>query len=167
MTHIPGKTYFTLETVWQTITPDQEHDVLGFWETNGLSAEQLNLKERLPQVVLIARDLTRAVIGVCTAYKSFVKFLNNYVYIYRTMVANESRYLGVGMELLVTSRDFFNQRFKDAVDTECIGIMFTLENQKIASAFKEAVWPRTGFVFVGYNQKGQQTRIFYFDGARI
>jgi hypothetical protein len=167
MNPAPGKLYYTLENAWQAVTPEQEKDVLEFWERNGLSADHLDLTVRVGQAVFIARGLDRRVIGVSTAVRSFVRRLNSHVYLYRTMTGTDARYLGVGMDLLVSSRNFFNERFRNGTDTGCIGLMFVLENQEIAASYRQAVWPRTGFIFLGYDKRGRQVRIFYFDNACI
>jgi len=167
MNATPDKLYYSLENVWRNISPAQADDVLSFWEKNGLQIDELNLRQRARQAVFIARNLKQNVIGVCTVYKSFNKRLNNYVYNFRTLITPDSRHMGIAIDLLKKTRDFFNHRFKEKTDTDCIGLMFTIENPEIAATFKQAVWPRTGFIFLGYNKKGQQIRIFYFDNANI
>ncbi|MFH1156221.1 MAG: hypothetical protein V1793_20635 [Pseudomonadota bacterium] len=118
-------------------------------------------------MVLVARDIRRRVIGVCSAYKSFVKRLNNHVYVYRTLVIPGFRRTGIAISMLQTTRDFFNAQYQNRIDTEAIGLMFILENPDLGAILKQAVWPRTGFVFLGYNNKMQQVRISYFDKAMI
>ncbi len=49
----------------------------------------------------------------------------------------------------------------------CIGILFNLENERIGAVFREAIWPRTKFIFMGYNNRDQQIRAYFFDGAKI
>lgn len=158
---------YSLDNVWQRATPEQEAEVRRFWQDSGLRLNDARLEQRCRQLVLIARNLQQNVIGVCTAYKTFARGLNNYVYMYRTMVNADYRRSGMAIDMLETTRDFFNERFRSGIDAECVGLMFVLENPELGAAIRRAVCPRTGFIFMGFNRKGQQVRLFYFDDARI
>ncbi len=166
-TPLDGSLPYFIENVWEALTPELEAEVLAFWEECGLVRTETDLRKRAQQAILLARDIRRKVIGVATVFNTFVQRLNNHVYVYRTLVAPPFRKIGVAISMLQTARDFLNDRYREGIDRTCIGLMFILENPELGKQFKQAIWPRTGFIFLGYNRKRQQVRIFYFDGAVI
>lgn len=133
---------------------------------NALSIQE-EAEERAEQVVFVARNLVRKIVGLCTAKKIFSERLNNFVYFYRTMVDSGSRRYGLALELLIKTRDFLETRFTNGIERESIGILLTIENEDINATFCKAVWPRTGFAFIGFNRRGHQARVYYFNCAEI
>ncbi|PIE69980.1 MAG: hypothetical protein CSA22_10385 [Deltaproteobacteria bacterium] len=158
---------YTLENVWQTLTPEQQADVIDFWERTGLLPKAADATERSRQVVFIVRDHRRQIVGVCSVYRQFVRRLTSQMLMFRTLIDKPFRRSGIGLELLKKTRDFFNARFIDGTDTDCIGLMVILENRQLNAVVRRAVCPRTGFIFIGLNDRGQQMRVFYFDNAKI
>jgi hypothetical protein len=45
--------------------------------------------------------------------------------------------------------------------------MVEVANKQVQQHQKEAIWPESRFVFIGYNDRDEHMRVFYFDGAKI
>ncbi|KPA09133.1 hypothetical protein MHK_010664 [Candidatus Magnetomorum sp. HK-1] len=161
------KDYFIIENVWKKITPDVQKQVILFWENNSVPLTQNEAETRSQEIVFIAKNLKDDIIAVCSVKRIFIKNMNNYFYYFRTMVDPLYRRLGIAVRFTLETRNFFNQQFIDGKDRSCIGMYIVAESELLNLNIRQAVWPRTGFVFVGFNQKGQQMRVFYFQGAEI
>ena len=161
------KEYFILENVWKQITPDIKEEVIQFWEKNSVPLTKQEAETRSQQVVFIAKNIKHHIIGVCSVNRIFIKNMNNYFYYFRTMVDPLFRRMGLAVRFTLETRNFFNSLFIDGKDRSCIGMYIVAESELLNQNIRQAVWPRTGFVFVGFNQKGQQMRVFYFQDAEI
>ncbi|HKI47973.1 MAG TPA: GNAT family N-acetyltransferase [Desulfobacteria bacterium] len=164
---MPETFYHIIENVWQRVSPDLKKEIVRFWAGTTALTIQAEALERAEEVVFVVRNLSRKIVGVCTAKKIFSERLNNHVYFYRTMIDPGYRRHGLAIDLLIKTRDFLEGQFKQEVERESIGILLTLENEDLNRTFRKAVWPRTGFIFIGYNRNGHQVRIYYFEGAEI
>ena len=136
-------------------------------EVPGLTAEEI--AKRLDQVVYIVDDGQGNVVGVSTAYKTFIKQLNNYLYAFRCFIAPAHRVPGLTSALLVKTRDYLEAIHKnDGPENErCVGIITLVENDRIMEHRREAVWPASKMVYIGNSPKGKHIRVYYFKGARI
>ncbi len=162
----PNK-YFILENVWKQMTPEIQEEVIQFWKTNNVPLTRTEAETRSHQIVFIARNIKHAIIGVCSVKRIFIKNMNNYFYYFRTMVDPLCRRMGLAVRFTLETRNYFNQLFIDKKDCSCIGMYIVTESELLNLNIRQAVWPRTGFVFIGFNQKGQQMRVFYFQDADI
>jgi hypothetical protein len=159
--------YHIIENVWHRVSPDLRREIIHFWMAKNALCIQEEAEERAEQVVFVARNLVREIVGLCTAKKIFSERLNNFVYFYRTMIDSGNRRYGLALDLLIKTRDFLETRFTEGIERESIGIIMTIENEDINATFRKAVWPRTGFVFIGFNRRGHQVRVCYFKDAEI
>jgi len=159
--------YFIIENVWKRISPVLKKQIIQFWETNSVPLTKNEAETRTQQVVLIAKNLKKDIIAVCSVQRIFIENMNNYFYYFRTMVDPMYRRLGIAVRFTLETRNFFNQLFIDEKDRSCIGMYIVAESELLNLNIRQAVWPRTGFVFVGFNKKGQQMRVYYFQDAEI
>ncbi len=164
---MPETRYHITENVWNRVSPDLRREVVQFWMAKNALSIQEEAEERAEQVVFIVRDLVRQIVGLCTAKKMFSERLNNFVYFYRTMIDPSYQRSGLAFDLLIKTRDFLETRFTQGIERESIGILLTVENEDINATFRKAIWPRTGFVFIGFNRNGHQVRVYYFKDAEI
>lgn len=158
---------YNIENVWQRVSHDLKKEIVLFWEENDALPPGQDPEERADQVVFVVRNHRREIVAVNTALKVFFKRFNNSFYFYRTMTGPGFREVGIAIELLMRTRDFFEELYHAEQTKSCIGILFNLENEFLAARFKEAIWPRTKFIFMGNNPQGQQVRVYYFEGAEI
>ena len=164
---MPETFYHITENVWNRVSPDLRKEIVHFWmEKNALPVQE-EAEKRAEQAVFIVRNLALQIVGVCTAKKMFSARLNNFVYFYRTMIDPNCRKVGLARDLLIKTRDFLETRFTEGIERETIGILLILENEDLNLTFRKAIWPGTGFVFIGFNRNGHQVRLYYFKDARI
>jgi predicted GNAT family acetyltransferase len=158
-------TYRIVENVWQCVSSDLKREIVHFWMVRNALTIQEEAMERAEEVVFVVRSLGRKIVGICTAKEIFSKRLNNFVYFYRTMIDPDHRKIGLAMDLLMKTRDFLEARFVEGTEEKAIGILLTMENEEMNATFRQAVCPKTGFIFMGFNRNGHQVRVYYFRGA--
>lgn len=158
---------YTIDTVWETQTEELKEEIVDFWLRERALVGREQAQQRVSQVVLVARDGFGEIVGVCTAYPRQNPQLRHVLYHYRTFVAAEHRKEMIGFRLIVAARDYFNGRFLQGHDPHIIGMIIEIENPGIRNKFTRAIWAQTGFVFIGYNHRGEHVRVFYFDDAHI
>ncbi len=160
-------TYHIVENVWHRISSDLKREIVRFWmERNALTIRE-EAVERAEEVVFVVRSLGRKIVGICTAKEIFSERLNNFVYFYRTMIAPEHRRSGLAVDLLIKTRDFLEARFVEGIEEKAIGILLTMENEEMNATFRQALCPKTGFVFMGFNRNRHQVRVYYFKGVKF
>lgn len=152
--------------VWNAITPELEAELARFWIDNKAMLDETKAHERAAQVVCVARD-KGVIVGVSTAYPRIVPMLRQPMYYFRMYLAPDHR----GQEL---SFGFLNQSFAAIEQQElakekplCLGVIVSLQNQRLARHYNEAYWPRTKFAYAGISKDGQVLRVRYFEGIRL
>ncbi|MCA9994800.1 MAG: hypothetical protein KDE56_03565 [Anaerolineales bacterium] len=158
---------YTLQNVWEEKSDDLKEEIIDFWLSERALGSREQAEKRVNEVVFVARDSFGEIAGICTAYAQQNLQLRHNFYHYRTFVAAAHRKGNIGIRLLVEARDYFNGRFTQGHNPDIIGIIIEIENKEVSRHFTAAIWPRTGFVFVGYNQRGDHVRVYYFDEAHI
>jgi hypothetical protein len=141
-----------------------EQDVVDLWTTEGrLSAEEA--RRRLDELLLVATAPGRQLAGIATTFLKRHDQLRAELWHYRTLVAESHRQTNVALAMALAARDHFVQRFISGEDRRGIGIIFEIENEILKQFEPKAVWPRTGFVFIGETPLGAHVRVHYFPGA--
>lgn len=157
---------YLIDNVWEEKTENLQNEIIEFWVTHGaLSREQAN--ERVKQVFCVGRDKTGKIAGVGTVYPQFNQQLENSFYYYRTFVAPDHRQTLFGTDLLMYARNYLNNLFVKGDNTRFIGMIVEVENEYLKKYRNDGVWPKSGFVYIGKNNRGDHVRVFYFDEARI
>jgi hypothetical protein len=88
-------------------------------------------------------------------------------YYFRCFVEERHRRASLALHLLMAARQELNARFVAGENPQIIGMVLEVQNEALQQFRTEAVWLRTGFVYIGRNQRGDHVRVSYFDGARI
>jgi uncharacterized protein (DUF488 family) len=157
---------YVIDNVWENKPESLQNEIIELWMSHGvLSQEQA--AERIKQVFCVGRDQSGKIAGVGTVYPQFNKQLENSFYYYRSFVAPDHRSNQLATSLLNFTRENMNEAFVKGVNTRCIGMLVEVENEMLKNYWNQAVWPYTGFVYIGKNNRGDHVRINYFDGARI
>jgi hypothetical protein len=157
---------YVIDNVWEDKTEDLQNEIIELWMSHGvLSLEQA--KERVKQVFCIGRDRSGNIVGVGTIYPQFNNQLENSFYYFRSFVAPDHRQALLATNLLKFTRDNLNEAFVKGVNTRFIGMLVEVENEYIKKYRNHGVWPNTGFVYIGKNNRGDHLRVYYFEGARI
>jgi hypothetical protein len=141
-----------------------EQDVIDLWtRQGGLSPQEA--QRRLEELLLVATAPDGQLAGISTAYLKRHPQLRAELWHYRTLVAEPYRQTNVALGMALKARDHLVQRFVRGEDERGIGIIFEIENEILKRFEPKAVWPRTGFVFIGENARGAHLRVHYFPGA--
>jgi hypothetical protein len=150
------------ENVWKKSVPAIEEQVVGIWKNFG-GLNDAKIEERLDQLVFVVKN-NNHVVGVSTAFKTYIQQLRNYFYVYRCLITPGNNIPGIDAKLTVLTRDFL-ELIHDK-DNRAAGLLTLIENPKLKERTC-AVWPASGFVYIGNSKSGGHIRVYYFKGARI
>ncbi|MEP0985416.1 hypothetical protein [Ekhidna sp.] len=154
-----------IEFVYQSLSEEAKKEVIDFWVAEGaLTSEQA--RNRIAELVLLARGEDRAIIGVSTVIKRLYEPIGKTFWVFRAFVGAKHRQQGVVLNLVMEAKKHLNDRFKKGHDPEVIGILLKVQSSILMKHFPQATWPRTQFHYVGV-EDGCHMRISYFDGAEI
>jgi hypothetical protein len=157
---------YVIDNVWEDKTEALQNEIVELWIFHGvLTREQAT--ERVKQVFCVGRDQSGKIAGVATVYPQFNHQLENSFYYYRTFVAPDHRQTLLGTDLLMFTRDALNEAFVKGVNTRFIGMIVEVENEYLKKYRNDGVWPKSGFIYIGKNNRGAHVRVYYFEGARI
>ncbi|MFP4445449.1 MAG: hypothetical protein ACLFPD_04290 [Desulfosudaceae bacterium] len=157
---------YAIADVWEDKSEDLKNEIINFWLASEAMPRDMAL-ERVDQVFCTGRDSTGRIVGVGTVYPRFNKHLENSFYVYRTFVAPDHRRELLAVNLLKFTRDRLEKEFVSGKNTRCVGMMVVVTNDQLKKYRNQAVWPHTGFVYIGKNSRGDHVRVYYFKGARI
>ena len=141
-------------------------DVLAFWAREGV-LPPAEAQRRAQEVQLVATDPGDSVVGVSTAYLQRVGRLGMNLWHYRTFVGEARRESNLAGALILSNLELLEHRFTSGEDIRGPGMIFVLENEGLKRHLNQAVWPATGFAFIGENQRGDPIRVRYFEGATV
>ena len=159
---------FWFDNVWQNKSDTTKEAIISFWLAENALPNREAAEKRLDQVAVIARASGNdAVAAVSTLYRQFNQRLGHPFYYFRCFVGKDHRRKLLAAKLLVQDYEMLNARFQAGQDPKAVGMLIEVENQGLNEQHRKAVWDHSGFTFIGYNQRSQQLRLRYFDGARI
>jgi hypothetical protein len=139
-------------------------DVVAMWTLErALTREEA--ERRVSELLLVAIDARGALAGVATAYLERNQQLRATLWHYRTFVPAAHRKSNVAATMAVAARDHLSERFVTGEDRRAIGVLFTVESPILQQHVPQAIWPQTGFVFVGEDARGAHVRVHWFPGA--
>jgi hypothetical protein len=141
-------------------------DVLALWSREGVVADQV-ARRRIEQVQLVAVTEDSDVVGVSSVFLEQKPRLRVNLWNYRTFVAAGYRHSSLAAQLLFGNLELLERRFVSGEDTRAQGLLFELENEDVMRGLNVAVWPRTGYTFIGENTRGSHVRVRWFEGARV
>lgn len=151
---------------WPAIRPADADAIRAFWRDEGALADETQMNQRLPQVVLHACAADGAIAGVCTALPARPPLLDQPMYFWRCFVGARWRSTPLVMALLKRSCVLLED-YAAAHDHPCIGILLELENARFRDKGRMAVWWNPRFTYIGRSARGLDLRVHYFKGARL
>lgn len=163
--HSSEKGKVTLEVVWKNVDGGIREAVARLWIEQGLSAA--DVKERMPQLVMVMKNETGRIVGVSTANKIYVRQLKNYLFACRLLIIPEYRRANLSPSLLVATRDLLESVHSEDIVDPAIGVITLVENAYVKHRRNDAIWPNSKMVFIGNSKEGHPIRVYYFKGARI
>jgi hypothetical protein len=122
-------------------------------------------RSRIDQSIYIIKTAESKVVGISTAYKTYIQQLRNYLYAFRCFIAPDHRVPGLTSSLLVRTRDYLEEiHLQDGPEYErCIGLITLVENDRIMEHRREAIWPASKMVYIGNSANGKHIRVYYFN----
>lgn len=151
-----------------TKTPALQAELIDFWVRTGALPTREQAEARVPQAMLLARAAVGGqIVAVSTVYVQFNQQLGHHFYYFRCFVEEAHRRSALAINLLTLVYDELNTRFVAGEQPQILGMVLEVQNAAINQHFTQAVWPRTGFVYIGRNAQGDYVRVAYFAGARI
>jgi len=151
---------------WQTQLPDEERDVVAFWQAEDALGEDIKPEDRLREVVLHARDGSGSVAGVCTAVPVTLPRLGQPMYYYRCFIGEQWRKTKLVLHMLNRTFEILETHARKN-DYPCIGVVLELENERFGKTLREPVWSVNNFVYIGFSGRGLELRVRYFKGAKL
>lgn len=155
-----------LENVWGRDPGSIRDAVLDLWRHHGGPTGD-QAEGRLREIVFVVMDDMGRIVGISTAFKTYVGQLRNYLYAIRLIVVPGYRIPGLTSHLLVSTRDFLESVHGQDPNDKAIGIITLVENPSLKEHRNEAIWPASGMVYIGNSKRGHHIRVYYFRGARI
>ncbi len=156
-----------LEILWNDMDEKTKNDIVQFWLNEKAILDETTARERVDQVIMIARDTQQRIVAACTAFETYNEQLENYFYYYRTFVAASHRRSNLARSLIVEARQYFESCFAEGTNVKVIGMFVSIESEVIKRYRNEGIWPNSRFVYIGKNERGDHLRVCYFEGARI
>lgn len=163
--HQTGTSRFRILPAWQCLTPDDARDLRAFWRSEGAIPDESQIEARLPQVVCLDRDGDR-VAGVCTALPMSPPQFGQPVYYFRVFVGPAWRTTRLVRLLWVRARQLLEAYAREH-DFPCISILVELENASFRDKGRRPVWNGVDLTYVGLSPRGLETRVCFFEGARL
>ena len=160
-------TYY-LENLGGAKTPEAQEELIAFWLRTGALPTREEAERRVAQVLFVVRTKAeQQLVAISSVYGQVNQQIGHPFYYFRCFVEEHHRRASLALHLLVATRRELNARFVAGENPQIIGMMLEVQNEALQQFRTEAVWPRTGFVYIGRNQRGDPVRVSYFDGARI
>ena len=163
---LPAEEYYgtRFENVWCTKDQKLLNEIVEAWDrVHAIPANQSG-QERAKQVVYLVRNKNDEIIGISTAYFTFIPNLNNNLFVYRCMIFPGNNIPGLFTKITLLTIEYLESIHK-SLNQKVIGILTEVENKSLQK-LNLAVLP-SGFVFIGYSKRGNPLRVYYFKGAKI
>jgi hypothetical protein len=155
---------FQFVSDWQSLDPDEGQAIGDFWRREGALNDDAQIKARLPQVVMHAREGDK-VAAVCTAVPMTPPAFGQPMYYFRAFVGKDWRTTTLFKQLYRRAKTVLED-YARANDFPVIGILLELEGARFKEKGRVPVWP-LGLIYVGRSGRGLETRVYYFKGARL
>jgi hypothetical protein len=153
-----------VEVVRGRLDEQAEQEILAFWTANGALQGQA-ARDRLPEVVCIARTPDGAIAGVNSVYDANVEEIaNRRFWVYRSFLLPLAR--TAFRQMIVTAFRALEEEFDPEAQMP-VGLCIPIADRAEMRQHPEADWGDPRIIYAGYDSQGRQLRIGYFAGARI
>ena len=154
----------SIEVVRGRLDERGEQEILAFWAANGALRDQA-ARNRLPEVVCVARTAQGAVAGVNSVFPSNVaEIADRPFWVYRSFLLPQAQ--DSWMEMIRSAFAALEEDF-DPASRDPIGLCIPVESRAEMRRHPEAEWQDPRILYAGYDAAGRQLRIGYFKDARI
>ncbi|MEQ8926241.1 MAG: hypothetical protein RLO81_10540 [Fulvivirga sp.] len=148
-------------TIYNDVLSSQiQNQVIEFWLQHGV-LNQRAARERVSDVLIIARNTENKIIGIFTYALKYIPLLRNYMYLIRLSISpgNSSAFLVLKMGKMAY------EVLKEKAKTEQkkpLGLFALIQNNKMIRKWNWAIWPRLPFIYIGSTNSGHHRRVLYF-----
>jgi hypothetical protein len=139
-------------------------DVIDLWTRFGV-VPHAEAERRVEEVLVVAADPQRRLLGVSTAYLDRNEQLRAPLWHYRTFVVPDKRAAYFSIMMVLPARDHLEQRFVSGADRRGIGLLFEIEYEPWKRLGEKGLWIPSDTLLIGNNHRGDHVRVHYFRGA--
>lgn len=158
---------FNVVPVWKQVTPGIKAEVLEFWKNNRAIGDPGRARQRVDEVVCLARGDDGGVCAVSTAVIRVLPRLRQPMYYYRLFLARSVRGQDQVIPFYNNARQVLQAHNASLPEPESLGVLLELESRYLDAYYKAAYIPEADSTFIGYSPRGLQLRVSYFEGARL
>jgi len=153
----------SIEVVRGALGDERAQGILSFWSSRG-ALEGEAARQRLNEVVCVARDGAGEIAGVNSAHAEEIPLVGRRFWRYRSFLPEGGEELASAM--FKTAFDALGEGFDPDVPGP-VGLCVTVSDRAEMENRPEAVWPVEELFFAGYVDEGSQLRLRYFWNAKI
>jgi hypothetical protein len=155
----------TLKPVWRMHNPEVAAQVLALWRR--LDAVPPDLAEaRIKELCAVACQGDQ-VVGIATVAVDDVPQLGCRFGFFRCLVDPAHRERDIARRLAVYSRDLLAAWSQGNPAEKVMGLAAVVESPNLEAISKLPVWPASRLTLAGYNDRGNQVRIVWFEHASL
>ncbi|MGQ0699255.1 MAG: hypothetical protein ACT4PZ_13540 [Panacagrimonas sp.] len=164
------ETQYELTNLWEAPSEALRQDVIRFWVAERALPLEVDIAARAAQVLLLARDQTGAIAGVCTAYNAVHPRIEHLMFHFRAFIAPQARRQNLARTLTLAAQKYLethNQRLPP--QEKALGLIMEVEATvlKTSPVTRQACWPSTQMQFIGRTPGGAHLRVWYFEDAPL
>ena len=152
--------------VWQQVDDGLAAALVDFWLAEGALSDREKAKARVPEVIMIAQDQHKNIVGITTMKIKRSEILENEFCFWRQFVAKAMRQSRLASVMGIEAHKILEEEFQKG-NLSAKGLIVEVENRFMNDYLKPAILSPVPFVYFGHNTKGQQMRVCYFKGAQV
>ncbi|MEP5610831.1 MAG: hypothetical protein ABJP45_01215 [Cyclobacteriaceae bacterium] len=155
-----------VDFVWKKVPKKVESEVIDFWISTAAITSREKATKRVKELVGTCRDENGHLVAVSTHVKYFYPPLQNHFHLSRTFVKEGHRQLGVMKQIFQMVWSNFNEKqlYKEE---GIVGVLAVMENEHLNKSSKPIWDDLANGVLVGFDSRGFQIRVGYFEGAEL
>jgi len=157
-----GSFGFEVRPAWRRDDPAIEADAIEFWTRLELLPEGVSPEERAKQLIAAAYKDGRLV-AVSTATLDYFEFLRARFAVIRGSTDPEFRRSHAQLALSQASREAIHQWARANPDENYAGAIAFVDRREWGEFARLPVWPESELQFAGYDQRGRQIRVRWFE----
>lgn len=155
---------YTFHNVWKEKNQDLLDEIVSAWLKTGALNDKKAAYDRAKQVVLIVRGQDDEIVAITTAFNRFIKRFKNSFFIYRCLIFPGHRIPGLMHKITRETIDFLEE-IKDDFEENIVGVLSEFENKGLQKLDQAVL--SSGFVFIGFTERGFPLRAYYFKDSKI
>ena len=156
----------TIEFCHEQLDEARQCQVADFLQAGGALPEAESAATRASQTVALAFSKDGELIGQLSAEPRRVEQLDNRFWVLAVYVDPQHRGGDLARRLTRVARERLEANFRSGHNPDIIGLFMVLQTRAFKTGRDLAVTP-LGNIFIGRNRRGDNMRVYYFEGACI